>query len=295
MRNYVSLLVGVLVCVVTPSRVLSQTEFEVRFEKGLHEALTREVLRRYVQAGTISPADADRVIRANLGQDDHQSHNEYHFDNCNFSSSVTFINNRWAEINRIGNRRSGASLDALGKILHGTQDFYAHSTWVEMKAGTAPVPLWNFATATLPAGIVTGTWLLGDRRCPSGTPSHGTLNKDSSTSQRGASRPTTGPNRNTTYFDLAFGCALRSSREHVTRYFGFLVADEKPGGVAVNQAAGEGRTVDEALDAAVAALKAKLGAGYVVVNDVSISGEFGGFAKAHRVRVTVSGNGPVRE
>lgn len=228
MRNAITVVIGAFVCAATvPGLAVGQSAFEARFEKSIHESMTRQVLGKYVQMGVISQADVDRVTYANLGQDDHQSHNEYHFDNCNFTSGATFINNRWAEVTRIGNRRAAASLQALGKLLHATQDFYSHSTWVELKAGYAPIPLWNFSTSTLPAGIVTGTWVLGERRCPNGTPSHGTLNKDSSTSERGLMRPPSGPNRTTPYFNLAFDCALRSSGEQVSRYFGFAASPDQ--------------------------------------------------------------------
>lgn len=228
MRNRIGFSIGILICTGSFAGVaISQTTFEARFEKSIHEVMTRQVLAKYVQTGALSQADVDKVVAANLGQDDHQSHNEYHYDNCNFASGTTFINNRWAEIARIGNRRARSSLEALGKILHGTQDFYAHSTWVELKAGSAPVPVWNFSTSTLPNGIATGTWPLGEKRCTSGTPSHTTLNKDSSTSERGRMSPPSGPNRTSTYYNLAYDCALRSSREHVVRYFGSLAVEDK--------------------------------------------------------------------
>src|SRR5207247_1745805 len=58
----------------------------------------------------------------------------YHFDGCYFNEGATTINSRYQTILNNANPNSFNSNTMaveFGKLMHATQDFYAHSNWVE--------------------------------------------------------------------------------------------------------------------------------------------------------------------
>ena len=44
------------------------------------------------------------------------------------------------------------------------QDFYSHSNWVELHQHLAPIPVWDVNVASLPAGVLSGTYPSSHRR-----------------------------------------------------------------------------------------------------------------------------------
>lgn len=89
-----------------------------------------------VLGSLFNPADLALITAANLGQDRlwGQIHPEYHFDNCYFVAGEQYVAaQRWQIITILttsGDRR--AALQALGRLLHARQDFYAHANWVAL-------------------------------------------------------------------------------------------------------------------------------------------------------------------
>lgn len=105
------------------------------------------------------------------------------------------------------------ALGAFGRLLHTVQDFYSHSNWIELQANNSPIPVWDLRVETLPQTIVSGTWFIGaPKRCAEGVPTHEELNKDSPTPKEGQKTITTGPNRGTTLYQLAFTAATAATR-----------------------------------------------------------------------------------
>lgn len=76
------------------------------------------------------------IIRANLGQDRLNNlvgHPEIHFDDGAFAQSERYIEQQRTVAARAsiqGDRP--AALRAFGRLLHGRQDFYAHSNWAAL-------------------------------------------------------------------------------------------------------------------------------------------------------------------
>lgn len=169
----------------------------------------------------LSESQLKIVIFYNLAQDVRQWESEIHFDNCAFAEGAKHIRDEWAKIEAESDRLSDEALVAFGRLLHTTQDFYAHSNWIELHLDQAPIPLWDFQIETLPPGIVSGTWSMGfPKKCCSGTPSHDELNKDKPDSPESQKIVGAGPNQGKTYFALAWDAALRESRKQVTRLVG---------------------------------------------------------------------------
>lgn len=98
-----------------------------------------------------------------------KDHSFFHFDNCRFQEATELINKHYDEIIRIlsssddslGNTASDwdAVLKQFGFILHASQDFYAHSNWVESGGTTlidAGLGKWEVLTPNkvLPNGLV---------------------------------------------------------------------------------------------------------------------------------------------
>jgi hypothetical protein len=130
------------------------TAFSVDGRQSVHARITREAL------DFLRPAVRDLIEEANKGEDKGDSYDfpERHFSNCLFRESVSYVNARYrvsvAALAQ-GDTKSGAA--HFGMLLHGVQDFYAHSAWVD----PAPIGL-GFGKAPA-ARIVesgTGPWVL---------------------------------------------------------------------------------------------------------------------------------------
>jgi len=115
-----------------------------RFDTSTHE----EVL-----AGLLSNRYIGELRKALYLQDSyHQFESKAHFDNCAFGESIAYIDSLLSEVD--GHVQAAqASKDqgdlaaseasmlkaffALGQSLHGIQDFYAHSNYIELMVGEA--------------------------------------------------------------------------------------------------------------------------------------------------------------
>lgn len=143
----------------------------------------------------------------------HQFESKAHFDNCDFDAAIAYIDELYAEAGRyadeaakakaVGNtdamqKASLSAFFALGQALHGAQDFYAHTNYVELQVGgvkaVTDIPLvlaWRAEgkariAELRKAGLISGFVFWGfPQRCPSGTISHGKLAKDAATTTSG--------------------------------------------------------------------------------------------------------------
>ncbi len=105
-----------------------------------HVRITTEALRDRFQPGSLP-----LIIRANLAQDrltNLVGHPEIHFDDSAFAASERYVEQqRQLAVQAISRRDRRAALHAFGRLLHGRQDFYAHSNWaarwVEQQGGLA--------------------------------------------------------------------------------------------------------------------------------------------------------------
>jgi hypothetical protein len=144
------------------------------------------------------------VILHNMLVDADQLNSCLHFDNCAFACGLEQINQQWALIDALSShdRFDNLGLSAFGRLLHTTQDFYAHSNWVEL----------HLQLSSLPSDIVSGTFALDlPKCCGSSAPSHGSLNKDDPGSQEGRTIVTSGPHQAASLFQLAFDAGLAAS------------------------------------------------------------------------------------
>jgi hypothetical protein len=111
-----------------------------------HRQITLEAMQR-----TLSPETLEIIIAANLGQDGligQIAHPEYHFDSNTFVLGLAYIESQrviarnylHSSGSNPSNRRPG--WQALGRLLHGAQDFYAHSNyaflWLDSHKGAIP-------------------------------------------------------------------------------------------------------------------------------------------------------------
>ncbi|HQR05881.1 MAG TPA: hypothetical protein PLN21_03610 [Gemmatales bacterium] len=214
----------ITVCIQAHEHVAPAAVFEADFTLGNHDDITHEVGEHYVACGALGRLGLWWIIQSNLDMDVWQGSNEVHFDNCHFREGIQQIQDKWDIINRIGNSSSLSARTSFGHLLHTVQDFYAHSTWVEIhqQNGVYPIPVWDGTYNSLPTGIISGTWRWGKHLCPSGTPDHEYINKDSADSIRGKQKVAGGPNNGKTYFELAYEVARRATQEQFARFFGFV-------------------------------------------------------------------------
>lgn len=156
----------------------------------------------------------NELRRAVLNQDAWNFYkSKAHFDNCNFSGGHAYIQELLLEVDKQANIAQNASTwrsrderknamrkayFALGQIMHGVQDFYSHTNYVELrikKYGAPeersgdfymdPLNLWEIKAADelkilqvegLVSGVFLGSLPYG---CEAGTQSHHDLAKDS--------------------------------------------------------------------------------------------------------------------
>jgi Heterokaryon incompatibility protein Het-C len=143
----------------------------------------------------------------------HQFSSKAHFDNCDFENSITYMGELLSEVdghvvtaNRAKENGDQALVEstvekaffALGQALHGIQDFYAHTNYVELTVGqvkkSTDIPIvspWRDAGKAKIAnfsgqGLVSGYVFWGlPQKCADGTPSHSELAKDKATTPSG--------------------------------------------------------------------------------------------------------------
>lgn len=146
----------------------------------------------------------------------HQFQSKAHFDNCDFDSAIAYVDSLYAEAGTHVEAAQAAKAKgdkpgteaavlkaffALGQALHGVQDFYAHSNYVELsKAGVKKttdlevVAPWRDAgkakiAALRKNGLVSGFVFWGvPQVCTSGSISHADLAKDSEATPSGKVR-----------------------------------------------------------------------------------------------------------
>ncbi len=99
-----------------------------------HVEITRQAL-----AGRFDETALQAIVRANLGQDRLSNllgHPEVHFDDSAFAEGEAYMagQRRHAVAALVEQNNRPAALAAFGRLLHGRQDFYAHSNWVALWA-----------------------------------------------------------------------------------------------------------------------------------------------------------------
>lgn len=146
------------------------------FDVPTHRAITQErlrPLRATLSNGSsvgFSQRALEEVAQANEDTDDLSSaalfHPERHFTNERFAASLTELTtNRNTVINSVKTdpRDGNAARRALGRALHGLQDFYSHSNWVEQgkaaPGGPGGAPTLPNPPATLQACPANGNTL----------------------------------------------------------------------------------------------------------------------------------------
>lgn len=124
------------------------SSFEI-FGGAYHQRLTEDALRplgfspealKYVDQGLLEP---DKFYRGTFTSGSH------HFTEMDFAGSLAFLEHRFATLVRragecpLDYQAYRETLTLFGGYLHTTQDFYAHSNWVErtMLEGKSTVPL----------------------------------------------------------------------------------------------------------------------------------------------------------
>ena len=85
---------------------------------------------------SFSSGELQTVIQANIGQDKLINliiHPEYHFDNNLFTEAYTYLEQqRQVILATLNKGDQQESRKAFGRLIHGAQDFYAHSNYVEL-------------------------------------------------------------------------------------------------------------------------------------------------------------------
>lgn len=163
------------------------------FDPRVHVAMAR---------GSIAATCSNLLGRAQWNQDvSHFFAPEAHFDNCAFDESVAYLGRLVAEARRYAAADDYKStLTALGQALHGIQDFYSHSDYVERSvakyryvSAVPVIPIWETRGAAelgahVKGGLVSGVvwWEPTLRRCVEPAKSHSELAKDGPSTQAGS-------------------------------------------------------------------------------------------------------------
>ncbi len=210
-------------CSRPPSATVIRSRYDFRggdcLNTANHRLVTHAALARLPPQYPLLPAQLDAVVLGNILSDANLGSSGVHCDNCAFGEGALRVANCWSAISSEKDRFSQKALKAFGGLLHTTQDFYAHSNWVELHRDRSPVPLWDQHPASLPAGIFSGTIDFEEpKHCGPGTPDHNHLNKDTDSSKQGGKTVSGGPNSGRSYFELAFEAAVEASGAQVERF-----------------------------------------------------------------------------
>jgi len=179
----------------------------------------------------------------------HQFESKAHFDNCAFTDAMAYIDSLLAEVDAhvrtaqaSKDRGDVAAVDAsmlkaffaLGQTLHGVQDFYAHSNYVELTVDQVKkstdievIAPWRKSgrdrineLAGQPPGnrLVSGFVFWGfPQTCPEGSLSHADLAKDKATTPSGKVKVAHLDNRSR--YQLAVQLAREASQELINDAF----------------------------------------------------------------------------
>jgi hypothetical protein len=175
----------------------------------------------------------------------HQFESKAHFDNCDFDDAAGYITElldetgvHVAEAEKAKTAGDKALMEksvlsaffSLGQALHGTQDFYAHTNYVEIHAPKVkevediPVlfpwrPEGRVRIKELQkSGLISGFVFWGfPQKCPSGTISHGNLAKDSADTKSG--KIVVAHLQNLSQYKIAVFLAREASIQHMTDAF----------------------------------------------------------------------------
>lgn len=171
-----------------------------------------------------------RMATCAFNQDVDQVTSAKHFDNCAFEEGIDYINNRLVVTDSfVAKRDWWEAMRTLGEAVHGIQDFYSHSNYVEdfadeLSAGYV-VPVWTDEGQQqlrdlVARGLVSGTWNRGTPKlCPPGTPSHDEMNKDHPTFSTRGARRLVKPAWSATGFDAAMRLADLATYEFLAYAF----------------------------------------------------------------------------
>lgn len=201
----------------------------------------KEVLKNLVSNAYIGE------LRTALYRQDiiHQFQSKAHFDNCDFNNAIDYIDTLLTEIDehvvvakvaQDTNNTDDMSLSAkkaffaLGQALHGIQDFYAHTNYVELSVNKVKksteidvIAPWRPAgkqriKELIEQGLVSGFVFWGfPQKCASDTPSHADLAKDKATTKSGAIKVAHLQNRN--QYQIAVQLAREASQIFVDDAF----------------------------------------------------------------------------
>ena len=164
----------------------------------------------HVKLVGIAQQCSDRLASAQWRQDIlSQLEADAHFDNCSFDEGIAYINKLQTEIDTLvgksvakpSDQQVTAAADLIGRALHGIQDFYSHTNYVELMSAKGEsfdeklvIPIWtqagtlrvqalvskNEAGVVGPSGLVSGiVWWNGPKHCAKDVKPHAELAKDS--------------------------------------------------------------------------------------------------------------------
>jgi hypothetical protein len=114
-------------------------------KRRYHIQITTEVIQ-----DRVSPPVLEAIVRANIAQDGLRGligHPEYHFDDNAFPAGWAYVGQQSeAILKAVGARRDPRpAWQAMGRLTHAVQDFYAHSNYLNLwqarfKPGDLPPP-----------------------------------------------------------------------------------------------------------------------------------------------------------
>jgi hypothetical protein len=149
-----------------------------------------------------------------------------HFDNCAFHESVAYIKQFLDEAEaQIKAGKPEEAVATIGRALHGIQDFYAHSNYVEMMATQFPssfatVPTLKVWTGEgqaeleklMTAGLISGRYPDQPQLCSAAVPEHKEIAKDSRSFNAEARKVVAGW-ENRTYYNAALELSQRATND----------------------------------------------------------------------------------
>ena len=215
--------------------VLTSKNDSAPFGTAEHAAMARSILKKDKNAQLCS----EELAKAQWEQDIMlQVWAPAHFDNCTFDKSLNYIKEKLEEVDRlIGLKNTLPKDDALnamyllGQALHGVQDFYAHTDYLELQQKLNPtnfskvksIDVWRNddsmkgVHALVNEGLVSGrVWWDFPHECPDSVKTHGEMAKEAGVAD--SNKPIAGWG-NRTLYTAALDLARQSSERYILDAF----------------------------------------------------------------------------
>ncbi len=135
LQNYSKIVFGIIFGVIL-FLPITTFDFVDAFTVDIHEEITHNALSEIIKPDVLALMKEQHKAVDRLLPWDRQWDAEWHFDDCTFKQSTQNLQKQYDRtLTLLGNEQYTVAAVPWGALLHPTQDFYAHTNWIESGYG----------------------------------------------------------------------------------------------------------------------------------------------------------------